>query len=127
MPEIKRPLVKTRAPLEKNIQADIIAAINALPDATVWRNAIAHAEFYDERRGGAAFVRAGLPEGSADLIGCVAGRFLALEVKRPGQKQRPAQVQWMGQVRHVRGFYAVVTSVAEALAAVERCRRGEIT
>jgi hypothetical protein len=97
---------------------------------------------------------AGLGDGSADLVGvcfvplCVAvdssgaglprdgkgrygfGRAFCLECKLPGRekagdKARLAdQARWARQVRALGGFCAVVTSVAEALACVDRCRAG---
>lgn len=136
MPEIKK-LANTRPPLEGDIQRAIIHAVNALPDAHIERNN--KWEGWVVRDDGSRhYVAAGLPDGSADLIGRVkvrvilAGREIEiarsfyLEVKRPGEKQLPSQIAWMGRVRWMRAFYAVVHSVAEALAAVERCRRGEI-
>jgi len=55
----------------------------------------------------------------------VFGVFLGLEVKRPGEGQRPSQVDFEQRVRAAGGFYAVATNVDEALAAVERARRLE--
>jgi hypothetical protein len=84
-------------------------------------------------------VRYGLAVGSADLIGSLRvrvrfpggeetveiSRFIALEIKRPGEKLRPEQERWAQVVRaHSSGFVAVVTSEEEALAAIERARRG---
>jgi hypothetical protein len=65
--------------------------------------------------------RAGLCVGSSDLIGVVAplGKFLALEVKRPGEKATEQQQKFLEVVRMAGGIAAVVTSVEEAIAAVE--------
>lgn len=65
-------------------------------------------------------MRYGLCVGSADLIGMLApqGRFLALEVKRPGEKPTKEQELFLELVRKSGGVAAVVTSVEEALAVV---------
>jgi len=84
----------------------------------------------------------GLVQGASDILGCLAfnavqrhetgflnrveiGRFFALEVKTGKAKQKPGQREFERDVRDVGGFYAVVHSVDEALAALERARRGE--
>jgi hypothetical protein len=69
-------------------------------------------------------VRFGLCVGSADLIGCLDGRFIALEVKAASGRLRPEQERWIAFVRSIRGFAAVVRSEEEALAAIERARAG---
>lgn len=59
------------------------------------------------------------------------GRFFALEVKRPAAPGRSRgrtsddQDQWLALVRRMGGFAAVVSSVDEARAALERARRGD--
>lgn len=65
--------------------------------------------------------------GEADLQGILApaGRFFALEVKQPGKKSRPEQVQWADRKRMRGAFVAEVHSVEEARAALDRARRGE--
>ena len=68
--------------------------------------------------------------GSADLIGIVMplGKFLALEVKRPGEKPSEAQAHWLALVRKAGGIAGVVTSVEEAISLVESAQqwRGEV-
>lgn len=89
---------------------------------------------------GQHFARQGMIAGAADLIGVLSvwgltgrdpiGRFFALEVKRPATpgrragKPSPEQEQWLALVRRMGGFAAVVASVDEARAALERARRG---
>lgn len=72
-------------------------------------------------RRGKAFVRFA-PPGTADILGCVAGAFIALEIKREGEDQNPAQVAWQRMVEDSGGIYRVVRSVSEALAVVEEVR-----
>lgn len=93
------------------------------------------------------FARQGMIQGAADLIGILrlrsaslrpaaglseVGRFFALEVKRPSAPGRPAgktseeQGQWLALVRSMGGFAAVVSSVDEARAALDRARAGAL-
>jgi hypothetical protein len=67
-------------------------------------------------------VRFGLGRGSADLVGCLDGRYIALEVKTPKGKTSGWQDAWLQSVRDAGGFACVVRSVFEARAAVEACR-----
>ena len=66
-------------------------------------------------------VRHGLPPGSSDLVGWTAdGRFLSIEVKRPGWRSTPSwrathQAAWLRAVAAAGGVAMVVTSVSEAL------------
>ena len=52
--------------------------------------------------------------GGADLIGLYRGRFVAVEIKRPGKKQTPEQLLFASLVRRTGGIYAVIHSVEEA-------------
>jgi len=49
-------------------------------------------------------VRTGLCVGSADLIGWLNGRFLAIEVKRKGGKLRPEQENFLKRVNMAGGI-----------------------
>lgn len=107
---------------ESQIQADVRAALGRLPDVIVWRNHVGVLRGEDGRTH-----RFGLGVGSADLVGVIApsGRLLALEIKSDAGRLRPEQRAWLDCVRAMGGFAAVVRSADEALAAVERARRGE--
>ena len=110
-------------------------------------------------------VKAGLPKGSADMIGILAidsprthdengilsrpeklGRFVAIEVKQPGEEPRALDVleamhrrkplegkalheleqqRWMQAIRDLGGFASFASSVEGATAAIGRARRGE--
>lgn len=61
---------------------------------------------------GSAMQERGLP----DVIGCLAGRFLAIEVKVPGEAATPLQAFRLEQFALAGATTAVVESVAEALA-----------
>lgn len=64
---------------------------------------------------GSAYQVPGLP----DLWCVVDGRLVCLEVKQPGQNPTVRQVYEMGRLRAAGAVVAVVTSVDEALEAVE--------
>lgn len=49
--------------------------------------------------------------GCSDLLVCFRGKFLALEVKRPGEFETPKQAAFLERVRQAGGFARVVRSV----------------
>ncbi len=105
---------------EQALTRAIVDRLNIAPGVVAWRNNTGVARI----RG--SHVRYGLGVGSADVIACVEGRFVGIEVKLPkGEGASGDQLAWMGEVRRQGGFACVVRSVEEALAAVERARRGE--
>ena len=104
---------------EREIQQAIRLAVQG-PDLVLWRNNVGHGVLSDGRH-----IDYGLAVGSADLIGVCAGRFFALEVKSERGRVSDDQQRWCALVRSKGGFAAVVRSVEDALAAVERCRKGE--
>jgi hypothetical protein len=121
-----------RANETRDLTHPIEAALNRLPGVRVARNNnLGPVVPYVRRlQPDIRPIRAGLGDGSADLVGIVRlhtgiGRAFVLEVKRAGEKPKPDQARWLGVVRSLGGFAAVVHSVEEALAAVERCRAGE--
>jgi len=103
---------------EGRIQAEIRLALGKEPDLVLWR--ISPSAPTGE--GGRVLRTA--PEGIADLCGVLAptGRWFCLEVKTRTGRARPEQVQWSELVRSRGGFYAVVRSVDEALAALAKAR-----
>ena len=105
---------------ERQIQQAIRLAVQG-PDLVLWRNNVGHGVLSDGRH-----IDYGLAVGSADLVGICAGRFFALEVKSPTGRVSDDQMTWLALVRSKGGFAAVVRSVEDALAAVERCRKGEV-
>lgn len=76
--------------------------------AIVWRNNVGVLE---DSRGKP--VRYGLCNGSSDLIGIFKGRFLAVEIKRPGERMRPEQELFIDVVRREGGIAFVATSPEE--------------
>jgi len=63
------------------------------------------------------------PAGTADILGCVNGKFVAIEVKQVGNKQSEIQRLWQSKVESAGGLYAVVYSVGEAVELVMRWAR----
>ncbi len=106
------PPVKPKRELESSIKARIRAALVA-DGVCCWIHNI------DNRQ-----LHTGLGLGTADII-CVVpphGRFLAIEVKRPGGKSSDNQDRWLAAVRRFGGVGGIATSVAEALALVAQAR-----
>jgi Holliday junction resolvase len=68
---------------------------------------------------GSALMRVGLP----DLVCCVEGMFLGLEVKQPGEKAKPTQERVGQEIKWSEGQWFVVSSLEEAQAAVHEVRR----
>ncbi len=80
------------------------------------------------------FKHTGLGNGCSDTIYVVPphGRFLAIEIKRPGYSPSdvtPAQRAFLRAVRHCGGVSGIATSVEEALALVaeaQQCQRFDV-
>lgn len=62
-------------------------------------------------------------KGAADIIGCYLGVPVALEVKRPGEKQRPEQKRWQTWWEAAGGRYFIVTCPREAQDALAEIAR----
>jgi len=56
-----------------------------------------------------------------DIVGCLAGRFLALEEKREGERARPAQLATLCKWRDAGAVAGVVRSVED----VDKLLKGE--
>lgn len=116
-----------RSAAHTQLVRDIRLALGAEPDLVLWLNSIAVYERWDAHAGRPATMRAGLPDGSADLVGILRpGRFVALEAKTGTARRSPAQMNWHALVQAMGGFAAVVRSVSDAHAALARARRGEV-
>ena len=106
--------------LESEIQRECRLAANG-PDVVVWRNNVGVCTHDSGDR--VAYGVGGT--GGADLLGIVAGRFCAFEIKRPREKPRADQARFLNLVRLKGGFAAVVTSKEEMVAAIQRAREGK--
>jgi hypothetical protein len=95
---------------EKEIQNGIRVALSNA-GAIVWRNNVGlTGEDPTGRR-----TRYGLCVGSSDLIGIYRGKFLAVEVKRPGGKATREQLYFLDIIRRNGGIAGIVHSAEEAL------------
>ena len=121
---MKRQAERAEPRSEHAIQEAIREALGLEDGLCLWRNNVGVAQHWDPRSGKTLTVRYGLCTGSADLIGLLGGRFVALEVKRPGRAPTPEQAQFLALVRKLGGFAASVSSVLEARDAIARARAG---
>ena len=83
--------------LEKDIVAAILRYLKALPRCFAWKE---HGGMYGT---------AGIP----DIIACIDGRFVALEVKTPTGKLTRLQEVTLGRIQAANGCAHKVSSVAE--------------
>lgn len=84
--------------MEKDIVAAILRHLKHRPRCFCWKT---HGGMYGT---------AGIP----DIIACVDGRFVGLEVKQPGGKLSQLQETTIEKIRTAGGVAAMVTSVDEA-------------
>lgn len=126
---------RDRALRESDICAAIRRRVGSLPWVVLWRQ---NTGKLPDARG--VLVTFGLCNGSSDFIGVVQcgvyeafysgealprtiiGRFVALEVKKPGERPTQAQDTFLRLVRKMGGFATWVTSANDAVAALERAR-----
>ena len=106
---------------EAEIQQQIRLALGRETDLVLWRNNVGIGTMDDGSK-----QQFGLCKGASDLVGILAptGRFVAFEVKSAKGRVRDEQKLFLELVRGRGGFAAVVRSVDEAKAALERARAG---
>lgn len=100
--------MKVKAPLEKEIQKQILAWLR-LHGATAIR--VNSGAFGGEYKGKKRFIRANDTRGCSDVLCCWRGRFVAIEVKRPGEKPTIDQVAFLQGVQRSGGLAFVASSV----------------
>lgn len=106
---------------EIDLQQQIRVALGRERDLVLWRNTAGVAVHMSSN----TTQRFGLCKGASDLIGIgPGGRFFALEVKSPRGRISPEQQLFLELVRHRGGFAAIVRSVEDAYAALNRAREG---
>lgn len=109
---------------ESILQRQIRLALGQERDVVLFRNNVGQATYWDDRAGREMHVRYGLAPGSADLIGIgPGGRFISLELKGQRGLASAEQQRWLSLVEKRGGAAAIVRSVEEAFAFVERIRR----
>lgn len=105
--------MKPAPPLEKDIQAAILQYLR-LRNVFAWRNN-SGMQLIPNKGGGMRAIRIGLP-GSADILGIMPdGRFLAIEVKRPGKMPTDEQRAFLGQIEANGGVAVVAHSVDDVI------------
>ena len=90
--------------LEKDITAAIMRYLKGIPGCFSWK------------QHGGQFGTSGLP----DIFCCIGGRFMAIEVKRPGGKLSKLQEIAIARITAAGGIAAVVTSLQEVREIVEK-------
>ena len=111
---------QTKGPSEKMILNYILAQLKLRypPPYSLWERQNTVAVAGEDDKGNSRFIRAGTP-GQADIKGCHKGRFIELEVKRPGEEQTAKQRVRQEVVRGAGGIYAVCFCPADAFAVVD--------
>lgn len=105
---------KSRRQPEAAIQARILLALQReWPSAMWWVNKTGTAWTKD----GARPVAYGL-KGSSDILGCLEGLMICVEVKTEDGRQEESQVRFEAAIKRAGGVYILARSEQEAVAAV---------
>lgn len=97
-------------PTEQHIQGACLHYL-ALIGAFAWRQNSGAMARTDATTGKRYYTRFNGAPGCSDIIGVYRGRFLAVEVKQPGQRPTVEQQVFLDSVRTCGGIALVVTSV----------------
>lgn len=97
---------------ERDILAEILIAVTALPGAFVVRANTGTARTPDGR-----LVRFGRP-GQPDVVGCIRGRYVGIEAKTPNGRQSEAQKNYQAAIERAGGIYIIARSADEAISAL---------
>lgn len=104
----KLVMLTERRIAESEVLKDCLQYLNLLPGCRAYR--INTGAFPSEYKGRKRFIRFGVP-GMSDIIGIYKGRFLAVEVKRPGNKPTDIQKSFLEDVRRLGGIATWVDSL----------------
>lgn len=110
---------------ERTIQKQILVALSAkyAGRSIWWTNDTGVAKSMDGKR----TIRFGLV-GSPDVLGCLDGQFIGIEVKAPTGQQREAQAKFQRAFEKAGGIYILARSPDEAISLIEAAlRRGTAT
>ena len=97
---------------ERDILADILIAVTAMPDAFLIRTNTGQARTASGKQ-----VRFGRP-GQPDIVGCVRGRYVVIEAKTQRGTQSAHQRNWQANVERAKGLYILARSVEDVMAAL---------
>lgn len=102
--------MRAAVPLERDIQRSVLDLL-ALLKIRAWRINQQGVPLHN----GSGKYRPGPTRGMSDVIAALPpnGRWLAVEIKRPGKKATPAQQKFLDQVNSVGGLAFVATSADE--------------
>ena len=103
---------KKAVPLEREIQRSIVAYLWAI-GATVVRVNSGCVVFPASEGQARRALHGNLTPGCSDLLCCLASRFIAIEVKRPGGRLTEKQANFLADVQRSGGLGIVVVSVAD--------------
>ena len=87
---------------EAAIQAEILVAVTALPDACFWRQNIGSAQNPATGR----VIRFGRP-GAPDILGCYRGKAVGIECKTAAGRLRKTQEIWREAFERAGGLYII--------------------
>lgn len=107
---------------ESNVVAEVRAALSRIPGVICYRNNTGALRDATGR-----LVRYGLADGSADLVACAWGRFVAIECKLEQPRGKPSkhlasQLAWIAQLEAHGGIGGVAWDVESALRILDRAR-----
>jgi len=68
-----------------------------------------------------------MPSGIPDIVSCINGKFVGIEVKRPGAKNEQSEAQKIHErnIKKSNGVYLLVDSLDEVIDYVEHCSKEE--
>lgn len=105
-----------KEPLEKEIQKSIIDYLALLG---CWRIRINSGAMSGNHKGKRWFMRFNDQPGCPDVIACLEGRFIAIEIKRPGGKLTEKQASALEAIRRAGGLAFVATGIRDVEAVLK--------
>ena len=109
-------------PLERDIQRDILAYLRTLPN--VWAVRVNSAGVkLPGRNGKTGFYRSNDRPGCPDILACVDGMFIAIEVKRPDEKLTSEQQSCHFDIAYAGGIAFVARSVHDVVDWIDAARK----
>lgn len=85
------------------------------------KNYLKQHDIYYFKVHGNGFMRAGIP----DIVACINGKFVGIEVKRPGGKASPLQLINIENIIKNKGFAYIVYSFEEAKKIIDEALKSE--
>jgi hypothetical protein len=109
-------------PKESAIQTAILRWLRVLGIPAIRVNSRVFEVADATKRNGYRLMRANDVKGTSDILACLPpeGRFLALEVKRPGEKLTPEQSAFLTWIASAGGIGARVTSCQDVMDLLDR-------